>query len=119
MKILVFSILSILAISVAVIPTDVFAAERNQICIDKIWIESNKGRIACVTISTASSLVERGWGTVLDDSDNLQVLASMLAVHPEKMRVAAPLPETATGPQVDFSKGYMVEEIKDGLYWGY
>ena len=117
MKILVFSILSILAISVAVIPTDVFAAERNQICIDKIWIESNKGRIACVTISTASSLVERGWGTVLDDSDNLQVLASMLAVHPEKMRVAAPLPETATGPQVDFSKGYMVEEIKDGLYW--
>ncbi|MGI9567409.1 MAG: MBL fold metallo-hydrolase [Nitrosopumilus sp.] len=37
--------------------------------------------------------------------------------HPEKMRTAAPLPETAKGPQIDHSKGYLVEEIKDGLYW--
>ncbi len=43
--------------------------------------------------------------------------ASMFEVHPEKMRTAAPLPETARGPQIDFSKGYLVEEIKDGLYW--
>jgi len=35
----------------------------NQICIDKVWIESTKGRIACVTPSTAEKMVERGWGT--------------------------------------------------------
>jgi len=37
--------------------------------------------------------------------------------HPEKMRIAAPLPETTMGPQIDYSKGYLVEEIKGGLYW--
>lgn len=37
--------------------------------------------------------------------------------HAEKMRTAAPLPETSMGPQIDYSKGYLVEEIKDGLYW--
>ena len=93
------------------------AAEYSQICIDKIWIESTKGRIACVTSSTAASLIERGWGSMLDDFDNSQVLASMFEAHPEKMRIAAPLPETAMGPQIDYSKGYLVEEIKDGLYW--
>jgi len=41
----------------------------------------------------------------------------MMEVHPEKMRTAAPLPETANGPQIDYSKGYLVEEIRDGLYW--
>jgi len=38
-------------------------------------------------------------------------------MHPEKMTSSAALPETAKGPQIDFSKGYLVEEIKDGLYW--
>ncbi|MDH3313930.1 MAG: MBL fold metallo-hydrolase [Nitrosopumilus sp.] len=117
MKILLFSILSILIFTLTTLPTDVFAAEHDKICIDKVWIESNKGKIACVTSSTAASLIERGWGTILEDSDNLQVLASMFEVHPEKMRIAAPLPETAMGPQIDFTKGYLVEEIRDGLYW--
>lgn len=115
MKILLFSILSILIITT--ISTDVFADEHNQICIDKIWVENNKGKIACVTPSTASSLVERGWGTIIHDSDNLHVLSSLFTVHPEKMRTSAPLPETALGPQIDYSKGYLVEEIKDGVYW--
>lgn len=39
----------------------------NQICIDKVWIESTKGKIACVTPSTAEKLVERGWGTLLEE----------------------------------------------------
>jgi glyoxylase-like metal-dependent hydrolase (beta-lactamase superfamily II) len=39
------------------------------------------------------------------------------SMHPEKMTSSAALPETAKGPQIDFSKGYLVEEIKDGLYW--
>ena len=29
------------------------AAQSNQICIDKVWIENTKGKIACVTPSTA------------------------------------------------------------------
>ena len=37
--------------------------------------------------------------------------------HPEKMISAAPIPDAAIGPAIDFSKGYLVEEIKDGLYW--
>ncbi len=49
--------------------------------------------------------------------DNSQVSASMFEVHPEKMRTSAPLPDTAKGPQIDHSKGYLVEEIRDGLYW--
>ena len=92
-------------------------AESSQICIDKIWIESTKGKIACVTPSTADALVKRGWGTILEDAANMQVLASMFEVHPEKRRTAAPLPEVAMGPQIDYTKGYLVEEIDDGLYW--
>ena len=48
--------------------------------------------------------------------ENMQV-DPMFEVHPEKMRTSAPLPETANGPQIDYSKGYLVEEIRDGLYW--
>jgi len=114
MKLLLFSILSILIVGIS---PSIFAAESTQICIDKVWIENIKGKIACVTPSTAATLVERGWGTILVDNDNLQVLASMFEVHPEKMRTAAPLPETAKGPQIDYSKGYLVEEIRDELYW--
>ena len=29
----------------------------------------------------------------------------------------APIAETARGPAIDFTKGYLVEEISDGLYW--
>ena len=42
---------------------------------------------------------------------------SAKTIHPEKMTSSAPIPENAKGPQIDFSKGYLVEEIKDGLYW--
>jgi len=41
------------------------AVEYTQICIDKVWLENSKGKIACVTSSTADKLVERGWGTIL------------------------------------------------------
>jgi len=47
---------------------DVFAVSKHDvICVDKVWIESTKGKIACVTPSTAEKLVERGWGTLLDE----------------------------------------------------
>ncbi len=50
----------------SIIPNSL-AAEHTQICIDKVWIENIKGRIACVTSSTGEKLVERGWGILLED----------------------------------------------------
>jgi len=40
-------------------------SKSDQICIDKVWIENKKGKIACVKPSTAEKLVEREWGTIL------------------------------------------------------
>ena len=59
-----------LILSIGMIPALLFSnaeAELTQICIDKVWMENTKGRIACVTPSTAEKLVERGWGTMLED----------------------------------------------------
>jgi len=61
----IFLIPLVLSIGIIpVIPTS-FAVESNQICIDKVWLENFKGKIACVSPATADKLVERGWGTVL------------------------------------------------------
>jgi YVTN family beta-propeller protein len=40
--------------------------QKDVICEGKVWIESTKGKIACVTPSTAQKLMERGWGTILE-----------------------------------------------------
>jgi len=57
-----------LILSIGLAPVFPFsdAAESDQICIDKVWIENSKGKIACVTPATADALVERGWGTILE-----------------------------------------------------
>ncbi len=59
-----------LILSIGIVPAIPFSAGIDippllQICIDKVWIENTKGRIACVTPTTAEKLVERGWGTLL------------------------------------------------------
>ena len=66
MKLVVFAFIPLI-LSIGITPIIPFsdAIEYSQICIDKVWIESSKGRIACVTQSTAEKLVERGWGTLL------------------------------------------------------
>ena len=56
-----------LILSIGIIPF--VDAVEDQICIDKVWIENSKGKIACVTQSTADKLVERGWGTMLEESE--------------------------------------------------
>ena len=58
-----------LILSIGIIPVIPFsdATEYSQICIDKVWLENSKGKIACVTPSTADKLVQRGWGTILSD----------------------------------------------------
>ena len=42
------------------------------ICVDKVWMESNSGRIACVSPFTATVLVERGWGNMLEEDASLE-----------------------------------------------
>jgi len=66
MKIIIFVLIPLI-LSIGISPTIPFSdgVENNQICIDKVWIENSKGKIACVTPSTADKLVERGWGTIL------------------------------------------------------
>ena len=62
MKKIIFALIPLI-LSIGIIPAIPFsdAAESNQICIDKVWIENNKGKIACVT-----SLIQSGqFGTVL------------------------------------------------------
>ncbi len=66
MNLIIFA-LAPLILSMGISPVIPFsdAAESNQICVDKVWIENSKGKIACVTSSTADKLVQRGWGTLL------------------------------------------------------
>ena len=47
---------------------EVTSFKSELICVDKVWMESNNGRIACVNPSTAIVLVERGWGNILGEN---------------------------------------------------
>ena len=78
MKILFFLIFNILIVGSLGI-SDVFATENDHICEDKIWMESKKGRLACVFPLTAEKLVERGWGTILDEFMNNNKSVVMVA----------------------------------------
>jgi len=51
---------------------DDLTSDVELICVGKVFIENKKGRIACVTPSTGDKLVERGWGTLLEDSDETE-----------------------------------------------
>ena len=72
MKIIIFALIPLI-LSIGLAPDISFsdADEHNQICIDKVWIESTKGKIACVTPSIADKLVGRGWGTLLDIDEDI------------------------------------------------
>ena len=66
MKIIFFALIPLI-LSIGILPTIPFSngIDYDQICIDKVWLENSKGKIACVTPSTADALVERSWGTIL------------------------------------------------------
>lgn len=40
--------------------------EAQIMCQDKVWLESNSGKVACVSGPTALKLEERGWGTIIE-----------------------------------------------------
>ena len=85
-----------LILSIGIIPVIPFsdATEHNQICIDKVWLENSKGKIACVTQATADQLVKRGWGTKLSDD----IFAEKLTMTPSGEIILPPYPDI---PDVD------------------
>ena len=62
MKLIILTLIPLI-LSIGLAPAFPFsdAAESNQICIDKVWLENSKGKIACVTQSTDEKLIQRGW----------------------------------------------------------
>lgn len=64
MKLLLFSLIATFAV-LSIGPSYAEYPD-NQICIDKVWLENIRGKIACVTPTTAEKLIERGWGTIID-----------------------------------------------------
>jgi len=92
----------------------VFAQEMNYVCSDgKILVyRVNAEKYACLNPSTADRWYNEGIAEPVEQIESFERV-----IHPEKMMHAAPLPDNAIGPQIDFTKGYLVEEIKDGLYW--
>lgn len=111
-------LISVIITSAYLPQLDVFAQESNFVCSEgKILVyRVNSDKYACIFPSTADRWFEDGIAEPVDQINSFEDIEKT-PLHPEKMREAAPLPESAKGPQIDFSKGYIVEEIKDGLYW--
>ncbi|MEJ2261682.1 MAG: MBL fold metallo-hydrolase, partial [Nitrosopumilaceae archaeon] len=111
-------LISVIITSAFLPQLDVFAQEPNFVCSDeKILVyRVNSDKYACIFPSTADRWFEDGIAEPVDQINSFESVEKT-PLHPEKMREAAPLPESAKGPQIDFSKGYLVEEINDGLYW--
>lgn len=117
---IITSVLIPLILSIGIIPAIPFsdAAQSNQICIDKVWIENKKGKIACVTPSTAEKLVERGWGTMFiemmkEQSDELDEKLIIPVVSGGTL----PITETPIigNPEKEFQKNYVpgTEELDE------
>lgn len=90
-----------------------YADENDVFCKDgKILVyRINAEKFACLNPPTAERWYKSGIAEPVEQKQ------SEIHIHPEKMTSAASLPQTAYGPQIDFSKGYLVEEIQDGLFW--
>ncbi len=86
--------------------SDLFCKE-GKILVYRVYAE----KFACLNPSTADKWYQSGV------AEPVKQLSSMISIHPEKMTFSAKLPENAFGPAIDYSKGYLVEEIRDGLYW--
>ncbi len=100
-----------LILSIGIIPAIPFSAGVDiphllPICIDKVWIESTKGKIACVTPSTAEKLVERGWGTMLDIVEDT---SDEKSIKPVISGGTLPITETPIigNPDKEYPKNYV------------
>jgi glyoxylase-like metal-dependent hydrolase (beta-lactamase superfamily II) len=92
-----------------------YGEEQNLVCSEgKVLVyRTISDKYACVYPSTADKWHTTGFSEPVQQVKSFDIPP----IHAEKMRTSAPLPETTKGPQIDYSKGYLVEEIKDGLYW--
>lgn len=98
---------------------NVFAEDLNFVCSEgkTLVYRVNSDKYACLKPSTADKWFKDGIAEPVEQIKSFDSEMEKTPLHPEKMRTSAPLPETAKGPQIDYSKGYLVEEVKDGLYW--
>jgi len=109
-----------LILSIGIVSTLQFSevdAEFNQICIDKVWLESTKGRIACVTPTTAEKLVERGWGTLLDIEKVMEDTSDEKSIIPVISGGTHAITETPIigNPDKEYPKNYVpgTEELAE------
>jgi glyoxylase-like metal-dependent hydrolase (beta-lactamase superfamily II) len=92
---------------------DSFGEKSDLFCKDgkTLVYRVNAEKYACLNPPTAEKWYKLGI------AEPVEISSEIFAIHPEKMTSSAPVPDNAKGPQIDFSKGYLVEEISDGLYW--
>ena len=90
-----------------------FAQESDLFCKEgkTLVYRVNAEKYACLNPPSAEKWYQLGI------AEPVKQMSPIISIHPEKMTSSAPLPGGAMGPQIDFSKGYLVEEINDGLYW--
>ncbi len=114
MKLIIFALIPLI-LSIGISPAIPFsdAIEQNQICVDKVWIENTRGKIACVTPSTADKLVQRGWGTMLstDTSDEASETVFELPPYPDQPTINPKLLATN-----DYWSPPTVHKVTDGVY---
>ncbi len=115
------SLAAVFASIVLIAPTilDSYAQESNFQCSEGMVLvyRINSDKYACMKQSSADKWYKEGIAEPVEQVKSFDSEMETPSMHPEKMTSSAALPETAKGPQIDFSKGYLVEEIKDGLYW--
>ncbi|MCH6586405.1 MAG: MBL fold metallo-hydrolase [Thaumarchaeota archaeon] len=118
MKTIIFALIPLI-LSIGIIPAIPFSAGIDiphllPVCIDKVWIESTTGRIACVTPSTAEKLVERGWGTLLDIVEDI---SDEKSIKPVISGGTLPITETPIigNPDKEYPKNYVpgTEELAE------
>jgi glyoxylase-like metal-dependent hydrolase (beta-lactamase superfamily II) len=90
-----------------------FGEESDLFCKDgkTLVYRVNAEKYACLNPPTAEKWFNSGI------AEPVEIPSETFAIHPEKMTSSAPVPDNAKGPQIDYSKGYLVEEISGGLYW--
>ena len=91
-----------------------FGQESDLFCKDgkTLVYRVNAEKYACLNPPTAEKWYRSGIAEPVE-----KILSEQYVIHPEKMTSSEPVPDNAKGPQIDFSKGYLVEEISEDLYW--
>jgi glyoxylase-like metal-dependent hydrolase (beta-lactamase superfamily II) len=119
-KIMKFAIIFFLLLVVSMFTIqNSFGKESDLFCKDgKILVyRVNAEKYACLNPPTAENWYKSGIAEPVEQIKSLDSEMKTHSLHSEKMTSSAALPDTSFGPQIDYSKGYLVEEIRDGLYW--